>query len=53
MPTEESLEKEEVVEVIAKLANEKERLEDKEVKTEELLKQFEILEKQKGKRVGE
>ena len=53
MPTEEQLEKEEAVEKIAKLANEKERLEDKEVKTEELLKQFEILEKQKGKRVGE
>ena len=53
MPTEEQLEKEETVEEIAKLANEKERLEDKEVKTEELLKQFEMLEKQKGKRVGE
>ena len=53
MPTEEELEMEEKAEIIAKLAEEKNQLEGKEEKSEELLKEYEKLAKQKGNKIGD
>lgn len=53
MPTEEELEREEKIENLAKIAAEKEQLEDTAEKSKELLKEYEDLSKIKGKKIGD